>query len=287
MIFLSILIALVLERVTPQFVELRQTSWLADFSEWLNTVLHIDRLSAWPALAVIIFPLFLLVWIVSGMFENAFFGLFELAFNVAVVFFCVGPKALDLQVDNYLDALEIGDAEQRFTVASQITSEAPANDLGTQVTQVARAIFSEANRRVFAVLFWFVVLGPVAAVLYRLVEQLGNAGYLHASLDSVRQLSQKITGWIEWLPTRITLFVFMVSGNFEAGLQNYRQDTAVAIDLDEQNQQLLKNVGFHCIARHQVADEEQGIDLVRKSRGLVLRSAIVWLCIIGVIIFLK
>ncbi len=285
MIFFSILIALVLERVLPQLVDLRHSRWLRNYSQWMVAVLHVERFGAWMGLAVLIFPIMVVIWIMGGMFENALFGLFELAFNVAVLFFCLGPKEIDSQVDGYLDAIEVGDSQQRFEVASQITRETPSMELHVQVIQVCKSIFVEANSRVFAVFFWFVVLGPVAAVVYRVLEQLLNRNYLEQSLDAVKQLVKMIFGWVDWLPARITLFSYMVSGNFEEGLQTYRRGDVVAVDITEQNIELLQNVGYQSIASHEVENESQAIDLVRKSRGLILRSLVVWLLLILLVSF--
>ncbi|MBT3203505.1 MAG: regulatory signaling modulator protein AmpE [Gammaproteobacteria bacterium] len=280
MIFLSILIALILERVTPQFVEIRNFRWLRDYSQWMVAVLHIERFGAWMGLAVLIFPIMVVVWIMTGMFENALFGLFELAFDVAVIFFCLGPKELDSQVDGYLDAIEVGDTQQRFKAASQLTTEAPSMELPVQVIQVCKSIYVEANSRVFAVLFWFVLFGPVAAIVYRVFEQFLTRNYLENSLDSVKQLIKTVFGWIDWLPTRITLFSYMVSGNFEEGLQIYRSGNVVAVDMVEQNKELLQAVGYQSIASHEVSDDSHAMDLIRKSRGLFLRSLVVWLLLV-------
>ncbi|MCK4708216.1 MAG: regulatory signaling modulator protein AmpE [Gammaproteobacteria bacterium] len=283
MIFLSILIALVLERVAPQLVDLRQNQWLREYSQWMVSVLHIERFAAWMGLAVLIFPIMVVIWIAAGMFENALFGLFELAFDVAILFFCLGPRELDSQVDEYLDAIEVGDSQQRFNIANKFTQEPPSMELAAQVVQVCKAIYVEANKRVFAILFWFIVLGPVAAVVYRVLEQFSKSNYLESSLDSVKQLIKLVVGWIDWLPTRLTLFIYMVSGNFEAGLQKYHDGSVVAVDMLEQNNELLQNVGFHSIASHEISNDEQAIDLVKKSRGLILRSLVVWLLLILII----
>jgi len=280
MIFFSILIALVLERVAPQLVDLKQNNWLREYSQWMISVLHIEKLAAWMALSVLIFPIMVLVWIAAGMFENALFGLFELAFDVAIIFFCLGPKELDSQVDTYLDAIEVGDSDQRFKAAGNIIRGEPLNEFPAQVIQVCKAIYVEANSRVFAVLFWFIVLGPVAAVVYRVLEQLLKTNALEDSLHSVKKIINLVLGWIDWVPTRLTLFIYMVSGNFEEGLQKFREDSGVAVDMLEQNNELLQNVGFHAIALHDVSTDSQAMDLVKKSRGLILRSLVVWLLLI-------
>jgi membrane protein required for beta-lactamase induction len=280
MIFLSILIALLLERMFPQFVELRRFDWLREYSQWMQDVLHIERFGAWISLGVLLFPLILLVWVIAGMVGNALFGLFELAFNVAVIFFCIGPKELDKQVDQYLDAVELGETQQRYQVASELSLQPPSMDLPAQAVQVCKSLFVLANVRVFAVLFWFVVLGPVAAVVYRVLQQLQEQQVIDDALSAMKPVVRQLQGWIDWLPTRISLFGYMISGNFDEALQAYRSGSPSAIDLYEENNEMLQNVGFSAISSHEAATELQAMALVRKTRGLFLRSLVVWLLIL-------
>ena len=286
MTFFSIFIALLIERLAPQFSELRQFQWLRDYSQWLKDVLHSDRLGGWLAFSIVMLPLMMIAWMLSAMFDNALFGLFELAFGVVVVFFCLGPKIMDGQVDGYLDAIELDDIQRRAQLASQLTQETPVQELtgqSGQAEQVSKGIFVEANTRIYAILFWFALLGPVAAVMYRLIEQFLRAKILDDTLTQSRQMVRTCLGLLDWLPARISLFTFMLSGSFEEALQAYRRGTVSATDLYEQNQELLKNVGYQSITAHAVEDKVQAIAVVRKSRGLVLRSLVIWLLIVLII----
>jgi len=69
MIFFSIVIALILERVLPQLVELRRFDWLNEYTQWLAELFNFQRIGAWLATGIVLFPLILLIWILSGMFE--------------------------------------------------------------------------------------------------------------------------------------------------------------------------------------------------------------------------
>ncbi|MDJ0881505.1 MAG: regulatory signaling modulator protein AmpE [Gammaproteobacteria bacterium] len=280
MIFFSILIALLLERVTPQLIEYRQFSWLRDYYQWMQDVIHIERLGTWLAFALLMLPPLLLVWLLTGLFENALFGLFELAFNVLVIFVCLGPKELDKEVDTYLDAIDVGDAQQQMNAASRLTANAPAMELPAQVKQVCQSLFVEANRRIYAVLFWFVVLGPMAAVIYRVMEQWSQQQILQ---DKVYALNQTLLGWIDWIPTHLTVFAYMISGSFDEGMQAFRRGAVSSIHVYEQNQELLQNVGLEAIAVHDVVNDQHAMELVRKSRGLILRSLVVWLILLLVL----
>ena len=277
---LSILIALLLERITPQLIELRRFAWLDDYARWMDDVLHISRLGSWSALAFLVLPPFLLVWLLASMFENALFGLFELAFNVFVIFACLGPRELDREIDDYIDAVEMGDEQRRHQAAGRLTLGEPAHELGAQAMQVCQGLYVQANGRLFAVIFWFVVLGPVAAVLYRLLEQVLSRHVLRSAIAGMDSTAALLLGWIDWLPTRVTLFAFMLSGSFEDGFQAYREGNRDAIELRDQNHELLHRVGCRCIVSQDVQNADQAVTMIRRSRGLILRSLVVWLLLI-------
>jgi AmpE protein len=286
MTFLSILIALLLERVAPQLIEFRRFKWLREYGQWLVDVLHIEKLGNWLAFGALIAPLLVILWVLTGMFEHALFGLFEFAFNVAVVFFCLGPQDFDKQIDNYLDTIDVGEDEHRFTLASQFTSEMPASDLRTQTIQVCRSLFVEANTRIYAVLFWFVVFGPLAAVAYRVLEQWYRAQRLPASLSALRPDIGMLCGWADWIPARLSLFAYMISGSFEAGLQAYRNAQYAAVNNYLQNHELLASVGYQSLSETQADTPAQAMEMVRKTRGLILRSLVVWLLLLLLLSFI-
>ncbi len=78
------------------------------------------------------------------------------------------------------------------------------------------------------VLFWFIVLGPAGALLYRLTEDYQD------SLDSDEQelvYLDQLLFWLEWVPVRVTAFIFALLGNFGRALDllldslsNFRDD---------------------------------------------------------------
>jgi len=280
MTFLSILIALLLERIFPQFIELRRFDWLGDYSRWLVDVLHIERFGAWGSLATLMFPLLLVVWMASGLFENALFGLFGLAFDVAIIFFTLGPRLLDRQVDDYLDAIDIGDENLRRQKAGELGGEISDSGLAGEAREFSRAIFVQANCGIFALLFWFILLGPVAAVFYRILMQMSERDVLDNALNHIQNKLRVLTGWMDWIPTRITLFCYMISGNFDAALQAYRSGAANAVEIDEQNEALLEAVGAGAIGDDGNDAAMTPDTIVKKARGLYLRALVVWLLIL-------
>ena len=282
MSFLSILIALLIERSMPQLRSFRRFDWLRDYSHWLVEVLQIDKLGAWAGLALLLLPVLVVVWLLASIFENALFGLFELAFGVLVVYLTLGPEELDPQVDDYLDALDMDDERARSAAASPLLQQEPPAELSPQSLAVSRSLLSEALIRVYAPIFWFALLGPVAAVAYRLLERIQRDDcLLDESLASLRISAQELLGWLDWIPARMTLFAYMVAGSFDEGWQRFRRGVTLAADAYEQNIELLRQVGSAAIGLpEQIGSAAAAGAELRKARGLVLRSLVIWLLLI-------
>ncbi len=282
MTFLSILIALLIERSLPQLKRFRRFDWLRDYGRWMVEVLQIDKLGPWAGLALLLAPLLLAVWLLYSIFHSAFFGLFELAFGVVVVYLTLGPRELDPEVDDYLDALDVDEARARASAAAPLLDEETPSELSEQAHTVARSLFSEALIRVYAPIFWFALLGPVAAVVYRLLERLQrHAGLLDESLSGLRGPARELLGWMDWIPARLSLFAYMVAGRFDDGWQAFRRGVTLATDLYEQNIELLRQVGAASIGLpEEIGSAPAAAAEVRKARGLILRSLVIWLLLI-------
>ena len=85
-----------------------------------------------------------------------------------------------------------------------------------------------AQRHVFGVFFWFVVLpGPMGAVVYRLAEHVSRVwNRPPASGDaarSFRRLRTTAFAWIDWIPARLTSLGFAIVGDFEGAIYCWRQ----------------------------------------------------------------
>ncbi len=282
MSFLSLLIALLIERSMPQLRSFRRFDWLRDYSRWLVEVLPIDKLGAWVGLATLLLPLLLAVWLLNSIFENALFGLFELAFGVIVVYLSLGPEELDPQVDDYLDALDMEDERARSLAALPLLQRKPPTDLSQQSLAVTHSLFSEALIRVYAPLFWFALLGPVAAVAYRLLERIQrDNSLLDAPLGELRIPARELLGWLDWIPARLTLIAYMIAGSFDEALQSFRRGVTLASDLYEQNIELLQQVGSAAIRLPETVGSSAAASAeLRKARGLVLRSLVIWLTLL-------
>ena len=139
-----------------------------------------------------------------------------------------------LQTTAHLDAIERGLREGDGASASrrlaQWLGEAPASDdPGATARLAAEHGLREAHHGTFAILFWFLVLpGPLGAVIYPLTQRAARMWDLGVDPD------EREFGWfagrafavLDWIPQRVSAFVFAIVGNFEDALYCWRSQAA-------------------------------------------------------------
>jgi cobalamin biosynthesis protein CobD/CbiB len=139
-----------------------------------------------------------------------------------------------LQTTSHLGAIERslreGDAASASRRLAQWQGEAPfSDDPGTTARLAAEHGLREAHLGTFAILFWFLVLpGPLGVVLYPLTQRAARLWDLGVDPD------EREFGWfagrafevLDWVPQRVTAFVFAIVGDFEDALFCWRSQAA-------------------------------------------------------------
>ena len=282
MITFSLIIALILDRTFEHLQDYRSFQWLGSYYRWLVENWKIDQLGFWAASGFTLLSILLLVGLLSGLFHNALFGLFELAFYVVIGVLCLGPRSLDRDIDVYIDSLGADNSQQLSSAAARFSGNSESTEVSAQV---AGNIFVMANRSVYSVIFWLVLVGPVAAVGYRLVERMAMQIQFSDKLDWQSRAVQ-LMAWMEWIPALLSSYAFMICGSFDAGLSRSRQHPMFAQELDRANCQRLRQVGLACSGIDSDSDHLDPVDKIKKVRGLVLRSLVVWIAFAGLFQFL-
>ena len=275
MALICILIGIIFERASDTLENLRNFEWFDNYSHWLLQSLpgltKQNRLS----IIILLLPILLITAILQGWFEDQLLGLIELLFGLIIFAFCLGPKDLNRQINNYLDAKESGEEDIAHNEASNIMQKDAPTDPDQQVVEVMRSIFHEPNDRFFSVIFWFVVLGPLGALMYRLTthtmrttdnETLGNAAtQLHAIMA--------------WGPAHLTAIGYALTGNYEGAKQEFYNKTKQD-NLTECNYLTLITAGQGALKDCTPGEETA---CIRSARALVLRTLIVWLSFIAIL----
>ena len=291
---IALLIGLVVERLATQLFHLRRLRGLDRFID--AGFGQAARVPNWPALLpviVIIVLLALPVFAVMFILGDALLGLPYLLLSIVVLFFSFGPQDIGEDVDEYCTALEEGDEERIQQTAKAIIESDVPDDPRERMHAVEEAVCVQANNRLFAVIFWFVLLGPLGAWAYRVTDLIRRRAVFAASREEessgtseqLREAAITLHGWLAWIPARLTAIGYAAAGNFDTALGAWRAPSEQSSDsLSESNEHLLARVGVSSLA---LADDE-GEDLVeRGTRGataanrLVFRLFLIWAVVIS------
>lgn len=231
MTFLAMLIALSLHQVLQPGSVLQRDTWLFRWDERVA-----ERISSpWLRAAVTLGVLSLGVLWALGEIDAWLFGLLELLVSAGLFVWSLGREDYHTALERYearrdedpalacsaLDALwapsssplndqEVADASlESEAVAKEHPGEGEAERATRAAAQAAlqRLVYS-GYARWFAPLFYFVLGGPVAALLYRAVASLAQ--------KDPRAIYGHILRWADWVPARVLGVTFALSGDFMA-----------------------------------------------------------------------
>ncbi len=290
---LALLIGLIVERLATQLFHLRRLRWLDRLFDF--GFRQSERFANWPPVipvAILATVLVLPVFIVMLSLGDTLFGFPYLILAIIVLFFSLGPKDIGEDVDEYCRAIEAGDEDRINSMAKAlIEKDAPADPLD-RIHMVEASVCVQANNRLFAVIFWFVLLGPLGAWTYRVTDLIRRRAVFNAtreegdatSPDSV-EAAQSLHGWLAWIPARLTAIGYAMAGSFEGALSAWRNpDETRALHPDEQSESLLARVGIGALALDEIDGEnnsDRGVRGATAANGLVFRLLFIWAAVIA------
>ena len=277
----AVVVALVLGHLAPSLATaLRDDGWYRALLQWLDRRFRDDAFWRGPwGLLLALVPVVLVVGLLQWALDGIAFGLPALLFGVAVVFYAWGPRDLDVDVAAVVDADD--SAECREALARLRPAAATgAADGGDSMGRV----FIAALRRWFGVLFWFVVLGAVGALLYRLVAIAAEdepALYLPGgTVEGARRLLVLL----DWPVAQLMAFSLALVGNFDVVVSAWKAAGGAG---------LRRATGALAAAgRAGVRDEPAGADAadplladaMRDAMSLVWRVLLAWLAVLALFV---
>lgn len=293
---IALLIGLVIERLATQLFHLRRLRWIDRIID--AGFRQANRVPNWPALIPIVIIAILLmlpVLIVVLVLGDALFGFLYLLLSVIVLFFSLGPQDIGEDVDEYCNAIEEGDSERVHETAKAIIENDVPEDTLQRIHRVEEAICVQSNNRLFAVIFWFILLpvGPLGAWTYRVTDLVRRRAVVAAERDDVengnserlRDAAALLHGWLAWIPARLTAIGYAAAGNFDSAIGAWRAPSELEADSPtEYNEHLLARVGFAALALTDDPDEDlvsRGIRGARAAKRLVFRLLMIWAVVIA------
>jgi AmpE protein len=291
---IALLIGLVIERLATQLFHWRRMRWLDRIIDF--GFRQADRLSTWPAIipvvllaVVLVLPVFAIIWFLGGTLA----GFTYLLLAVVVLFFSLGPRDVGEEVGEYCRALEGDEPEQVHNAAKAIVEGEVPEDVRERTSCVEAAVCVQANNRLFAVVFWFMLLGPLAAWAYRVTDLIRRRAVFNATRDEqadsnsagIRDAAEMLHGWLAWIPARLTAVGYAAAGHMDDALAALRAPTEDReATTSERSENLLARVGIAALALQDRPDEtatERAIRGAEAANHLVFKLLLIWAVIIA------
>ena len=275
-------------------------SWLAAFfgrlslsvAKRLNAGDRNSGILAWFVLvAIVLTPMALVAWIAASIHPIVTWLL-----NAVVLYFTLrflSTSAHVTAIEAALRANDVAGAANRLAEWQGEPVDQP--DAGSVARLAAEHALRDAHHGTFAPLFWFLVLpGPLGLLLHPLALRAAR------TWEHVAEQDERDFGWfaaraffvIDWIPQRLTAFVFAIAGDFEDALFCWRSQAAQwlrpeeGIILASGAGALGVRLGEPVPAREGWRDrpvlgvgDPAGEDALASLAGLLWRALVVWLIV--------
>lgn len=229
MTFLVILLALLINHYWQRDTAIFSDAWFVSLQRWLRVrvqALHPDQPEPgplYPLLLLCLPPLLLIVLllIVDGML----LGSVTLFIHVGLLLALFDRVSLRSFTDTYLARWRAGDFEAAFLLLQERWGQLALDNGGDRDAvheQFCRYIVSSSFERLFAVVFWYLVLGPAAALLYHLSVLYRLRGVQDHDSEAGR-LVLRLAYLLEWVPARLLALTFSLAGDFVAAFARLRE----------------------------------------------------------------
>jgi AmpE protein len=229
--FVALLLGLGVERLLTDLFHLREFRWLDPLFDAVSS--RAEQAALWRSVASVISVTVLAVLpvaLVSVFLAGTLFQIPYFVLAVFVLLFSLGPRDLNIEVDDYCAAVLEDRHDDLQRVSRELLENDPPLDPERHICSVRRAVFVQANNRVFAVVFWFLLLGPTGAWLFRVLDLMRRRLAYQYSRDD-GQISASSYVWVvrslhgifAWLPARLLVIGYALAGSYESAVSAWRE----------------------------------------------------------------
>ncbi len=294
-ILIIVLLAVLLDHLIPDRHGFKPFAWYRDWAESIEERFNGGkRTHGIGAVLLATLPIAAGVMLIHYILGEIGWAL-RFAFDVVVLYLCVDVHRLGRTAGAISNALESGELGEADESLRELTGKgASARNEANIARATVEGVLKQGNSLIVSPIFWFIVLGPVGAVLQRLSCILDSLwGHRYERFAEFGWAAARFDDLIGWIPARITALSYALMGSFEDALHCWRRRVGVWSDI---NSGPLLASGFGamhlqvCEAAEEGEYDERSPDLamvtdasyVPRAVALVWRVMLLWL-VIGIL----
>ncbi|WP_020408227.1 regulatory signaling modulator protein AmpE [Hahella ganghwensis] len=282
--FLVLLLTFVLQRKFNLTLSRQHDQWTRQFLMFFEAKFPVIRHNAtlYVVIAIVLPALALLL--VLTMIDGVLFGMATLFVHIIMLFLCLGCGYLKQAVELYRTQWEAEKYQSAFRTleSADIFIEDAEKLTPAEIHYQATSQYMYMTfQRYFMVIFWYMIAGPVGALVARLAHVAG----CEATAYTPRQVGI-VYKVLEWLPARLLALSFALVGNFADTIKsslNSMIDPAVSA------LKVLQQAAAGAIESLPAVPTAGEANALRDSRQLIAlrdllnRSVMVWFSVIALL----
>lgn len=248
-----IVLCLLSERYLTHHAALYRFNWFPYYTQSLlsrfpqHSITH-----AWLLLLVVVLPILLITGIVLWLLQFILYGFFAFLLHLIIFYYCLGPDNIFYPVTT--------------ATAASVTDP---NSQTLEPNADVKRYLAAANSQLFSVIFWYIVLGPLTILLYRMVSLCQKEMRLEPA-------AKIVTDIIEWIPARLSAILYLLAGNFQYG---FRYFLTMFLKAPNQNNRMLGQTGLYALH----SGGEEHLFALPYAQQLVEHAMIVYLVLLALL----
>ena len=286
---IAVVVALLLGHVAPALAAgVRDFSWYRRWLHWLGARFPSGFWRGRYGIALALIPPLLLTALFQAALHKPLLGFAGLVFGIALLFYCWGPRDLDLDVEAIVAA---PDPQARRDAIDRLRT--PGVTTPPDASMLVEVVFRNAQRRWFGVLFWFLVLGPFGALLYRLATLASEDDITELPLDTSTG-ARVLLSVLDWPVAQLMTLALALVGNFDTVVGAWKENDGASLSMDSE---FLTAAGRASV-RTELADEALDdadtatamattagvLPELRDAMSLVWRVLLLWLVVLALFV---
>lgn len=197
-------------------------SWFEQYLQFIHR--YIKKFAPWLALLAIVVPIIIIVALLDLLFSRRFFDLFNLIFAVLFLFFTVDARDLKKVFQNYFNAQKKADAAATALAASEFLDTTVPTNASDLIRAVTLFSFTKTFEQMFVMIFWYMLAGIYGLATYFVITLTQRfALKIDSSWNQLAGLASLIKDILDWLPSRLLGFTFLLTGKFATGSKSFSE----------------------------------------------------------------
>lgn len=236
----------------------------------------------------------LLLWFILEDWRNT---VWQQVCSVFILYYCISAKSLIQHSQRAYSALLTQDiSAARFSTSRMVSRDVEHLNPQALTSAVTESVLENGSDGIFAPIFWFFIAGPAGVVAYRIINTLDAMwGYKHQPFTYFGWFAARTDDVLNYIPSRLTALLYFVSHwrfkhwfNMQTQARDWESANAgytiasgawaLGITLGGARQYQGQLVHRPVLGE---LGQEPKISDIDRVHNLIVRSVLIYLCILG------